>query len=102
MPSSEQEEYIKIRLDKANQLIAKGINPYPSKFEKSHTNSEAIEKFLELEMSDNSDNMAPVTLAGRVVARRTMGKATFIDISDSTGRLQIMMRQNNIAEKYAT
>ena len=100
MPSSEQEEYIKIRLDKAKQLIAKGINPYPSKFEKSHTNSEAIEKFLELEMSDNSDNMAPVTLAGRVVARRTMGKATFIDISDSTGRLQIMLRQNNLAEKY--
>jgi lysyl-tRNA synthetase class 2 len=99
MTSSEQ-EYIKIRLDKTKQLIAKGINPYPSKFKKTHTNSEAISKFLELEPSDELDNKSSVTLAGRVVARRTMGKATFIDITDSTGRLQVMMRQNNLAEKY--
>ena len=99
MPNPEQ-EFIKIRLEKTAQLRAKGIDPYPSKFSKTHTNADALAEFIKSEATDNTTDIALVRLAGRIVGRRTMGKATFIDIIDSTGRIQILMRQNKLAHQY--
>ena len=95
-----EQEFIQIRLDKIKQLREKGINPYPSKFPKTHTNSEALSDFLKSETLEEESNSSQIRLAGRVVARRTMGKATFIDITDFSGRIQIMMRQNNLTDRY--
>ena len=74
-----------------------GIDPYPAKFNRTHTSYQAI---TEYENSTDPSEKIEVTLAGRVVARRGMGKATFLDISDGDGTIQILLRQNQMGEQY--
>ena len=74
-----------------------GIDPYPARFDRTHTSAEAISEF---EDSGEAPEEIKVSLAGRVIARRGMGKATFLDISDGDGTIQILLRQNQMGEEY--
>jgi lysyl-tRNA synthetase class 2 len=69
------------RREKLRKMRGQGIDPYPHRYHRSHTNKEAI---LLFKRGDDS----PVSLAGRIVACRAMGKATFIDLRDSSGKIQ--------------
>lgn len=89
------EDIINHRKKKLENLAAAGINPYPSVTERTHTNSEVLEKFAELEGQR-------VTLVGRVRSIRGMGKLLFLHIDDGSGRIQVLLKADDIgAEKFS-
>ena len=92
-----ENEFFKVRLEKVKKLRDMGIDPYPARFKRTHTSQQAISAFEE---SVETSEEIKVSLAGRVMARRGMGKATFLDIADGDGVIQILLRQNQMGEKY--
>lgn len=85
------------RAAKVQQLRQRGINPYPNRYARTHTAQEA-------KAVVEQDKVAPdavYSIAGRIVARRGMGKATFIDLQDGSGRIQTYFGSERIGpEKY--
>ncbi len=104
------------RLAKTAQLRSLGIDPYPPRFDRTHTTAEAVKLFEDLgvasasESNDQDESIAEdvhprtgiIRVAGRVMARRGMGKASFIDLKDGHGSVQVFARQNTMGdEAYA-
>jgi lysyl-tRNA synthetase class 2 len=90
----------KIRLQKIEALRARGVEPYPTRAERTHTSAQAIAAFEELE-KDHPEGQIPelkVVLAGRIRAARPMGKLTFAHIEDEDGRLQLFFRVNEVGQ----
>jgi lysyl-tRNA synthetase class 2 len=87
-------ELIKIRRDKVNELARRGINPYPYRYERNCFIQSALERFDEL-----LAQKAALRLAGRVIQKRKMGKAFFADIRDSSGRIQIYVKIDNVGKE---
>ncbi len=85
-------EMLLIRRKKLDELREKGINPFGAKFLASHKAAEVMEHFDVLED-------APVVVAGRIMAKRNMGKATFAHIQDFSGQIQIYVRVNEVGEE---
>ncbi len=82
------------RLAKAEALRAAGIDPYPARSARDHTAAEALEQYDTL--TDTS-----ITLAGRLVLLREMGKATFAHIEDGSGRIQLYFKRDDLGvEEY--
>jgi lysyl-tRNA synthetase class 2 len=82
-----------IRRNKLKDIRALGFNPYPFSFE-VNTNSKKI--LAEYNESAPEQNAA---IAGRVVAIRRMGKASFIHIQDAVGKIQAYVRKDDIGDK---
>lgn len=82
------EEYKQIRKDKRQSLLDDGTNPYPYAFERGETASEALEKF---DPDSDEELGEEVAVAGRITAMRTHGGATFLDVSDESGTIQIYL-----------
>jgi lysyl-tRNA synthetase class 2 len=87
-----EQEIIQQRQVKLERLRQRGIDPYPAHFRRTHTAKEAS-ALLEGSQAPPEN---PVTVSGRVNAMRDMGKATFIDLRDSTGRIQTYHRQSHL------
>jgi lysyl-tRNA synthetase class 2 len=92
------------RKQKLERLRARGIDPYPHRFEPTHTAQEAI-KLLESHETENrakgrvfGQEAETVSVAGRIMAIRKMGKASFLDISDSSGKIQLLFQNANFKE----
>ena len=86
------------RQDKLNRLKEAGINPYPYGYHRTHTTQEAIELLQQNEKSEQPDDTR-VSVAGRIMAMRNMGKLSFLDIHDSTGKIQLLFNKNILAEE---
>lgn len=86
-------EVLQIRRDKLSALVAAGRDP----FEKVRFDFDAYTK----DIKDNFDEMdgKTVRIAGRMMSRRDMGKANFIDIMDASGRIQCYVRINDVGEE---
>jgi lysyl-tRNA synthetase class 2 len=80
------------KLEKLKKLKGKGINPYPYSFKVSHKSVEVIDGFASLEGKE-------VSVAGRMVKRRGMGKLIFIDLLDASGKLQVLARDDATAKE---
>src|SRR5579864_5219655 len=94
---TDQEEQ---RRQKLKTLRDAGLEPYQSRFDRTHTNADAIRHFEETEKTAGIDaRTEPVTVAGRLVAIRVMGKATFAHIQDFTGRLQLLAKVDKLGEE---
>jgi lysyl-tRNA synthetase class 2 len=88
------------RVEKLRTLQQAGIEPYPHQTKRSHTNVEAK---AALEKAEKDDSSPPaVTVTGRLVSIRVMGKISFAHIEDSSGKLQLFLRHNVMdREQYA-
>ncbi len=85
-------EQTQIRLNKLNRLIEEGKNPYEIvKFDRTHLSSDVRDHFDALEGQT-------VTLAGRMISRRIMGKAAFAHLLDRAGEMQIYVRRDDVGE----
>ncbi|MEA1999340.1 MAG: OB-fold nucleic acid binding domain-containing protein, partial [Euryarchaeota archaeon] len=84
-----------IRLGKIEALQEQGINPYPRRVERTHTNLEAIHAFEKIKDNEDAEPIH-ATLVGRVRSMRPMGKITFAHIEDGTSRIQLFFRANDI------
>lgn len=85
----------KIRLQKIEELRAEGIEPYPTRAERTHTSAEAIAAFG---FAEKDAQEVKVTLAGRIRATRAMGKISFAHIEDGTGKIQLFFRINELTQ----
>ena len=82
-----------VRREKLNELQKLGIDPYPAPlFEITHTAKEIKEGFSE----DKQEQYQSVSLAGRVMSVRDMGKANFAVLQDSSGRVQLYIKRDDI------
>jgi lysyl-tRNA synthetase class 2 len=98
----ELNEQQRVRLEKVRSMRDVGIEPYPPNSERTHTSAEAVSRFegVEATLTDGRDT-EQVTVVGRVVGFRDMGKSTFVHIEDGHGRIQLYLRANVIgAEAY--
>ena len=94
----------KIRIEKIEQLRAEGIEPYPTRAERTHTNAEAMAAFEQAEREatereageGNQTAEVSATLTGRIRAMRVMGKVAFAHIEDGSGKIQLFLRINEI------
>jgi len=77
------------RLQKANSLQSKGFASYAENFIISHTTQFLIQKFDYLQNGQEED--FSVSIAGRVMAKRVMGKIAFFTISDQEGQIQLYL-----------
>lgn len=77
------------RIAKLEVLRQKGIRPYPSKFAVTHSSSAVLSSFEALEREQN-----PVSVAGRLVSKRTHGKASFGHLLDGAGKIQVYSRED--------
>lgn len=92
-PAEDISELKRIRIEKLNALQQAGKDPFQvTTAEQSITNAEIKERFEELENTD-------VSVCGRIIAWRDMGKANFIVLSDRSGNIQSYVRIDDIGEK---
>ncbi len=79
------------------RLREQGINPYPNSYRRTHTVQEAKDQFAQEKLNAGEQ----VCVAGRVVANRGMGKATFLDLRDGSGKIQAYFRKDDMPpERY--
>ena len=91
----------KIRLEKIEQLRRENIESYPARAERTHTSTQAIAAFENAEKTTPQGQTVEVkaTLAGRIRATRPMGKLTFAHIEDAEGRIQLLLRMNELGQE---
>lgn len=95
---SEQNEFLKVRLDKLKALKEKGINPYPSAaFEITHHSKEVVEKHQGLQAGEHREDEKS-SMAGRLMTIRDMGKSCFAHIQDAQGRIQVYVRKDSVGD----
>ena len=86
-------QLMKVRREKLQKLQEEGKNPFEiTKFNRTHTSKQIKDNYEELEGKD-------VTVAGRIMAKRIMGKASFCHIQDSEGRIQSYVSINELGEE---
>lgn len=73
-----------------------GIEPYPYAYERTHT----IVQLRRGVTEEPLDHFADVALAGRIMTFRRMGKVTFADVQDESGRLQLYFRADDLGSRY--
>lgn len=78
-----------VRLQKAEQMRTSGMQPYASSFERTHTLKEA------LDLQEGKD----ASVCGRVMLKRAMGKIFFLTLQDHTGKMQMVLRQEEVGEE---
>ncbi len=89
MELSEQEI---IRRNSLQELLSLGINPYPaSKYEITANSVEILANY-----NSEKGNFQNISLAGRIMSRRVMGKASFVELQDSHGRIQAYVNRDLI------
>lgn len=86
---SEQEV---IRRNSLNELKKMGINPYPAEKYEVNVLSDEIRSGFD----PDQKNFQDVCLAGRIMSRRIMGKASFVELQDSAGRIQVYLNRDEL------
>jgi lysyl-tRNA synthetase class 2 len=85
--TSRLERITEQRLESLTRIRARGIDPYPHSYHPSHTVRQAITLFEHQGVSSQE-----ISLAGRIVSKRSIGKMSFLDIRDGSGKMQLSLR----------
>jgi lysyl-tRNA synthetase, class II len=101
--SSEPEEkegsdHLSERRGKLGRLRDAGVEPFPHSFGDRTEIAVVRERYAEL--ADGAETDDRVRIAGRLTARRGMGKASFLDLRDGTGQIQVQARLDDLGESY--
>ena len=84
-------EIINFRMQKLERLREAGVDPFPHNFKPTNYSNEIKDQFKVLENKD-------VIVAGRIMAMRKMGKASFFQIEDSDGRIQVYIKKDEVGD----
>ena len=87
----------KIKKEKLDRIYEKGIDPYPSVFKVDSGSKEIKAKFKDLEKGEHTKEK--VSIAGRIMQNRPMGKACFMNLLDREGKIQLYFRQDDIGKE---
>ncbi len=85
-------DQMKRRFEEREHLAAAGINPYPYSFDVTTTSKAILDSFVE-------ESREEVAVAGRIMTIRKMGKASFLHIQDSEGRIQVYLKRDEVGEQ---
>lgn len=89
----DENHLIQVRKEKLKALIEAGKNPYEiTEFNRSHVTTEIFENYEELEEKE-------VAIAGRIMGKRIMGKASFAHVQDPYGKIQLYVSVNDLGEE---
>ena len=92
-----EEQLIKQRIEKLHKIEKLGINPYPYKFEVKNFSDNILREYSKLKEGGKSNNK--VTLAGRIITLRPMGKIAFGHLQDQKGKIQFFINDKEIGKK---
>ncbi len=93
----ELSELLLQRRRKVDALWEAGINPYPNDYKPRHTSADVISAYGQCEtIEEGADTFV---IAGRIIARRSFGKAAFIQLQDRKGRIQLYVRKDTIGDE---
>ena len=81
-----------VRRESLKKLLELGINPYPSELFEVNVSATEIKKNYTADKNDYKN----IQIAGRLMSRRVMGKASFAELQDSTGRIQLYFNRDEI------
>ncbi|PIU02492.1 MAG: lysine--tRNA ligase [Candidatus Diapherotrites archaeon CG09_land_8_20_14_0_10_32_12] len=87
----------KTKKDKLDKIYEKGIDPYPSVFKVDSDSKEIKTKFKGLSKGEHTKKK--VSIAGRIIQSRPMGKACFMNLLDREGKIQLYFRQDDIGKE---
>ncbi|GAB1370613.1 lysine--tRNA ligase [Candidatus Kapaibacterium sp.] len=94
--SENRSEQSKRRFEELEILESTGLNCYPYSFEKTHSSTQILSEY-----DDNSpETLSKVAVAGRIMAIRRMGKASFFHILDQDGKIQIYLKKDDLPDFY--
>ncbi len=93
-------ELIEQRIRKLEDLREMGINPYGEPYDITHHASEIHSLFGEKDAESLEKDPVEVSVAGRMVALRSFGKAAFSHLQDETGKIQVYFRKDILKEAY--
>lgn len=96
---TEQEQ---VRRDKALKLREMGMDPFGQKFDRDSFAQDIHDKFAAIDHDEFENRNDIVTIAGRIMFIRKMGKASFFSIQDKTGKMQIYISINDVGEDTYT
>ena len=89
----ELSEILQVRRDKLSELCSQGKDPFSiTKYEKTHDSVDIIEHFDAFEGQR-------VSVAGRLMSKRGMGKVLFCDLADREGKIQLFIKQDALGEE---
>lgn len=86
----EMDDIIRKRIDKLKLFKDKGIELYSNKFLRSHSTADLVNNFKEGDK---------VSIAGRITAKRTHGKASFCDLKDQSGKVQLYIKSDIVGQE---
>ncbi|MCG7217891.1 lysine--tRNA ligase [Paenibacillus mucilaginosus] len=94
----ELNELLQIRRGKLDELRSMGIDPFGQKYERTHHAAEITKAYEEKSKEELDELKAEVSIAGRIMQKREMGKAGFAHLQDITGKIQIYVRADAVGE----
>ncbi|RCX14948.1 lysyl-tRNA synthetase class II [Fontibacillus phaseoli] len=95
-------ELLQVRRDKLDELRGLGVDPFGGKYERTAMAGEILKQYDGLTKEELEEKQLKVSVAGRIMAKRVMGKASFAHIQDLSGKIQIYVRQDSVPEvEYA-
>src|SRR5574341_579265 len=86
------------RLQKLDEIRSRGISPYPYKYDRTHLASQILESHKDLTAGHVGNR--GVRIAGRLMAVRSHGASTFLDVYDESGKLQVLAKKDDITKDY--
>ena len=92
--SEELHELLRVRREKLKKLRELGVDPYPYNFQRTHRVQEILDRYSDLEASGEE-----ISLAGRIMSLRLMGKSCFAHLQDASGRVQIYVQLDAVGPK---
>ncbi len=99
-PVQNQTSELVVRREKLAALTEAGKNPFEiTKYDVTYTSVEAIKEFEEKEATLSEGEEITVRIAGRMVARRVMGRASFSHILDGDGKIQLYISRDDLGEE---
>ncbi len=95
----DETEVLHVRQQKLAELREGGFN-FPNQFRREHLAEPLMSQYGTRSKEEMAEENIEVSVAGRIVLRRVMGKASFIHLQDVSGRIQVYIRQNDLPEVY--
>ena len=95
----DESEVYHVRKQKLVDLRKTGFN-FPNNFRREHLAIDLLNRYATMEKSRLEEHPVHVVIAGRMVLRRIMGKASFFHLQDVSGRIQVYVRENEMPDVY--
>ena len=89
-----------VRREKMEVMREAGLDPFGTKFERTHLSSEIVAEFDKYSKEELEEKNVSVTIAGRIMTKRGKGKAGFAHVQDLGGQIQIYVRQDRVGDSY--